>query len=698
MASANPLKIYLCDLTHNTKLLVSDTIPINVGFIATYLKKRFGNDVEISLYKLPEKIIEALKTSPPDVIAMSNYSWNSQLSEHIAGLAKRFNSNVVTAQGGPNFPHETDLQKAFMRTRPHTDFYIELEAEVSFSELIARVLAARDGGTPLYSTPLPGCVYLVPDSQRSPDPVFVKGELLNRLKNLDDIPSPYLTGILDPFFDGMFTPFIETNRGCPFKCTFCHTGNDYFNKINMFSIERIVEEIELIGHRAAALGIVNLHIADTNFGMYTRDKEIAEALYKAQVKYGWPRQILATTGKNNKERVIGITEIMGDTFPVTMAVQSMDSHVLANINRNNIKLDHYAAITKHLNQHGRVTRGEVILGLPGETKESFMRGIREIMSAGVSSMVVYSLMLLHGTKFQNPEYRKQYEIEGKFRIVPLNFGEYEGTRVFDYEEVGIANKDMPFEDYLWLRGLALMVETLYNDRTFRMLFRYARELGIQSDDLIFDLYDRHDQAPDKIKEVVKGFMDETASELWDSEEELVRHYRRDENYERLFQGEVGGNLIYKYKSLNVGFCSHLWAEHIGEFLKEVGVKKYEYPAQRDRVIREIDLLIEFEKKRLTNCLDSDADTSPMMMESPYDILAWLESDEQTPLSEFASPNPITFAFEYNELQLRERRDLFKRYGTSISALSKIMTRVGNVQSLFRTVRVLTAAEKSLSSV
>ena len=70
---------------------------------------------------------------------------------------------------------------------------------------------------------------------------LIKGlKTQERIKFLDDIPSPYLNGMLDHFFDGRLSPFIEANRGCPFKCSFCHTGNDYFQKIHMFSNDRIL--------------------------------------------------------------------------------------------------------------------------------------------------------------------------------------------------------------------------------------------------------------------------------------------------------------------------------------------------------------------------------------------------------------------------------------------------------------------------
>ena len=54
-----------------------------------------------------------------------------------------------------------------------------------------------------------------------------------RIKDLDEIPSPYLNGMMDKFFDGKLTPFLETNRGCPFTCSFCHTGSDYFHKLKL---------------------------------------------------------------------------------------------------------------------------------------------------------------------------------------------------------------------------------------------------------------------------------------------------------------------------------------------------------------------------------------------------------------------------------------------------------------------------------
>lgn len=683
----NPLRIYLCDLTHDTVVLVSDTIPINIGFIAAYAKVVHGDDIDVSLFKYPMTVMQAIEAAPPDVVAFSNYSWNSKLSERIARFAKERRPRVITIQGGTNFPHKAPQQLEFLRARPRTDIYVELEADVSFAELIRRILEARDGGPELFEGPIPGCVYIAPSTRASREPVLVKGEPFPRLRDLDRIPSPYLNGLLDQFFDGRLTPFIETNRGCPFQCTFCHTGAEYFQKTNMFSLDRVKAEIAYIAPRAAALGIVNLHIADTNFGMYPRDRTICEALIASQKEHGWPRQIMSTTGKNNKERVIEITQMMGNAFSVNMSVQSMDADVLANVQRSNIKLDDYIRINQTLKARGRSTKGEVIIGLPGETRQSFVRGLERMVESGVSSVCSYTLMLLHGTQFKDPDYRGRFGIQGKFRIVPLDFGEYAGEHVFDTEEVGIATKDMSFEDYLWIRGLSLIVEILHNNRPFDELIRYACGLGRARFSVVERCYQSVGLAPAAVQNVVRDFMAETRSELWDSESELEAFYRRDENYSRLLQGAVGGNLIYKYKAVSLAFGADAWIDYLGMIVKTIAGERGPTEEARRQAEGEIDVLVAYVKSKLAGVLDASADVAPRRMDSPFDVLAWYASPEGTPLSAFALSRPVTFIFEYTADQLVARADYFRRYGTNASALSKIVTRVSNMESLFRKVRV-----------
>jgi len=669
----NPLKIYLCDLTHETVILVSDTIPLNIGYIGAYAKKIHGDKIDITLFKYAEKAIEAIKKDPPDVLALSNYSWNSLLSERVAELAKLVDPKVITVQGGPNFPHASDLQHKFLQKRPNTNFHVMFEGEATFSNIIDRVLKDRNNEQELFDEPINGSVFIHPNKEKG----LIKGtKPQERIKFLDEIPSPYLNGMLDDFFDGRLSPFMETNRGCPFKCSFCHTGNDYFQKIHMFPMDRIRQEFEYIAMRASGQQNTILHLADVNFGMFPRDREVSQIIVEMKDKYNWPLSICGTTGKNNKERVIDITSILGDAFVVAMSAQSMDEQVLENINRSNIKLDHYKEINQHLKKVGRATSGELIIGLPGETKESFMKGALAVVDSGVQRIVIYSLMMLYGTEFKDPGYRSRFNMKGKYRIIPLNCGEYDGEKIFDYEEVCIENKDMSFEDYLFIRKFSLIVEIIFNNQIFDVFFRYAASEGLKNSEFINLALENIESAPKKLLKLFDEFNREAEEELWESEEEMVKYYKENENYQKLVKGEAGGNLMYKYKSLNMVEAMPEWMEYLTFILKKGIINKSSKLTKGDLRVKdhEINVLAEYHKNKTWKFLEDTKDET-LIMKSDYNFVSWLDSPETSPLSNFKANSQIEYFFDLTDRQKQEKKDMFRRYGTDFNALSKIVVRI-----------------------
>ena len=669
----DPLKIYLCDLTHETVILVSDTIPLNIGYIGAYAKKIHGDKIDITLFKYAEKAIEAIKKDPPDVLALSNYSWNSLLSERVAELAKLVDPKVITVQGGPNFPHASDLQHKFLQKRPNTNFHVMFEGEATFSNIIDRVLKDRNNEQELFDEPINGSVFIHPNKEKG----LIKGtKPQERIKFLDEIPSPYLNGMLDDFFDGRLSPFMETNRGCPFKCSFCHTGNDYFQKIHMFPMDRIRQEFEYIAMRASGQQNTILHLADVNFGMFPRDREVSQIIVEMRDKYNWPSSICGTTGKNNKERVIDITSILGDAFIVTMSTQSMNEQVLENINRSNIKLDHYKEINKHLKKVGRATSGELIIGLPGETKESFMKGALAVVDSGVQRIVVYSLMMLYGTEFKDPGYRSRFNMKGKYRIIPLNCGEYDGEKIFDYEEVCIENKDMSFKDYLFIRKFSLILEIIFNNQIFDVFFRYAASEGLKNSEFINLALENIESAPKKLLKLFNEFNREAEEELWESEEEMVKYYKENENYKKLIKGEAGGNLMYKYKSLNMVNAMPEWMEYLTFILKKGIINKNLKLTKGDLRVKEheINVLAEYHKNKTWKFLEDTKDET-LIMKSDYNFVSWLDSPETSPLSNFKANSQIEYFFDLTDRQKQEKKDMFRRYGTDFNALSKIVVRI-----------------------
>ena len=669
----SPLKVYLCDLTHETVILVSDTIPLNVGYIGAYAKKVHGDKIEVSLFKYAEKIIKAIKNDPPDVLALSNYSWNSLLSERVAEIAKSVNPKVITVQGGPNFPHASDLQHEFLKKRPYTDFHVMFEGEASFSNILDRILKDRNNEQELFDEPINGSVFIHPNKEKG----LIKGtKSQDRIKFLDDIPSPYLNGMLDEFFDGRLSPFIETNRGCPFKCSFCHTGNDYFQTVHMFSMERIRAEFEYMAVRASEQKNTILHLADVNFGMYPRDREVAQIIVEMREKYNWPTSICGSTGKNNKERIIDITSVFGDSFEVSMATQSMDGQVLENVRRSNIQLDHFREINKHLKKVGRATSGDIIIGLPGESKESFIKGALDLLDSGIQRIVIYSLMMLYGTEFKDPGYRERFKMKGKYRIIPLNCGEYDGEKIFDYEEVCIQTKDMSFDDYVYIRKFSLIAEIMFNNQIFDVFFRYGLAEGLKNSEFIYSALENIESAPKKLLDLFNEFSSEARNECWDSEEEMVKYYKKDENYQKLVKGEAGGNLMYKYKSRNLVEAMPEWMEYLTFILKKCIIKNNPKLTKAELKIKdnEINVLAEYHKNKTWKFLEDTKDET-LKMKTNYNFVSWLDSPETTPLGNFKSNSQIEYFFGLTDRQKEEKKDMFRRYGSDFNALSKIVVRI-----------------------
>ena len=89
MKKTRPLKIYLGDLTYTTVTLATEAFPLNVGFIASYCKKLFGDDIEITLFKYIDDIDKAVNENPPDILGLSNYCWSHNVSYEIFKMCKK---------------------------------------------------------------------------------------------------------------------------------------------------------------------------------------------------------------------------------------------------------------------------------------------------------------------------------------------------------------------------------------------------------------------------------------------------------------------------------------------------------------------------------------------------------------------------------------------------------------------------------
>jgi hypothetical protein len=416
--------------------------------------------------------------------------------------------------------------------------------------------------------------------------------------------------------------------------------------------------------------------------MIPRDAKTVDLIYSLINKYGWPKSVTIWTGKNSKERIIDATRLLGEVLSVSMSVQSMDPKVLENVSRSNIKLDHYKAIAKELSSQGRPQHAEVIVPLPDETFETHITGLFDLIDTDVSNIVSHTIQMLHGTPYADDKnYIKKYGYKTKHRIVPLDFGKYDEKCIFDTEEVGIATNKFSFEEYLESRKFLLIVDLCFNGNTFDILKKYIISKNLKVSDWVKYIYRRFDKLDGLTKSIFSSFIEESKSELWDSEEELINYYSIKGNYMKLISGDAGGNVLYRHKAW-------ILSDNSVKFIDSVYAISTEFFKSKLKGIKNIDIEMSELKKYTQSitldsfCFNNEVDISKVQ-KFTYDILSWLKADRDSKLEHFFNEKSIKISFRYDQSQLDIKHDAVERYGNNLSGIVKLIQRVGGIHRFHR---------------
>ncbi|MEV0481383.1 KedN5 family methylcobalamin-dependent radical SAM C-methyltransferase [Streptomyces sp. NPDC050508] len=301
-------------------------------------------------------------------------------------------------------------------------------------------------------------------SSRAADGTATTNPDRERIADLDIIPSPFLTGAVDLLDEaGRFrydVALIETNRGCPYKCSFCYWGGATGQRVRAFSRERLRAELELF----AQLRVHTVATCDANFGMLPADLDLTEDLVDISRRYGYPRAFESSWAKNKSKVFYEIVRRMKDAglrSSFTLALQSLEPNALRTMNRRNMKVNEWHDLVSWLAAEGLDCYAELIWGAPGETVESFMRGYDEL-ARHVSRIAVYPILLLPGTEYS--DHRERYgmvtlrgdrdDFEYVLAHESMTFGENRAMRRFVFWSKVIAEGGVLRHSWLPLRELA----------------------------------------------------------------------------------------------------------------------------------------------------------------------------------------------------------------------------------------------------
>jgi len=531
------IKIYLIDLAHTYSVENSSlTIPLNIGYVKAHAVNHFGKTIDISLYKHPEKILEQLNEAKPDMVGLANYSWNQNLNRMLGRyIREKFPSTLIVV-GGPNIDPDPAQRLIFLKRHYYVDFLLIDGGEEPFVELIEWYQdSAKD-----YSKLPQNIVW------REGDTVYDTG-LRPLRKIIGNVASPYLKGHLDEFLALNMVPLIETNRGCPFGCTFCAWGSASKNMVQRFDIEQVIAELEYIAERSQAYEWI---ICDANFGMLSRDIEIANELRKIKDKKNNPKRCQIWLSKNTNKRNLEIAEILNEMIVPVMAVQSLDSQVLKNIKRSNISTDTYVEYQQKFHAMGSKTYSDLIVPLPGATLETHTNSLRKLFDYDVDLIVSHNMRLLAGAATNTLETREQYKFKTRYRLIHGDAGEYktfdgEMLPCFEYEESLRETETMSEDDLWYLRKLHFLVDSSWNVELYKPLFVCGKKYNINPLDVLEFVLEKTKTEDSKIAEFFQEFDKHSHEEWFDSEADIENYFADPKNFKRLLNQD--------FEKLNIMF-------------------------------------------------------------------------------------------------------------------------------------------------
>ena len=526
-------------------------LPYSVGCIVAYIR---NDDYIKEHYEIPdiivmrEKIDDVIKRfDNPSYVAFSCYTWNMEYNKVLAAELKRLYPDVRIIFGGHSVPHNASLLDEY----EFIDYLMHNEGEETTASFLKAVYENKD-------------LSVVPNLSYRTESGNVTTEFYHPV-DISTYPSPYTEGVFDNIIkenpDVEFHATLETNRGCPYDCSYCEWC--FTKKIRLFPMEKIQAEIEWIAKNK----IQYCYCADANFGIIDRDIDVAQYVVDTKNKYGYPKVFKPCYAKESNENVFKAGYILNKNQVdkgVTLAYQSLNPQTLKKIGRKNLTLQHFSELYTKYKEADIPTYTELILGLPGETYESFCRGICQLLESGQSnSMTVYECQVYANSAMGNDIYRKEHGIKSsRIPLLGIHYNpEFNG--VGEYFDIITETASMPKVDWIKANMFSVVLQSFHHLGLLRYFALYLRrEKNITYYDFYSDLFNY-------IYEENKGFINKLFSDLWERKADV-------ETADWTYTRDVFGSTGWYFEEgvfLEMAYHSEIFFEEIREFLQKYSIEE-----------------------------------------------------------------------------------------------------------------------------
>lgn len=308
----------------------------------------------------------------PDVLGISVTCWNARAVYEVCRIVGAVRPECAIVLGGPEVG---PMAEEVVATHKEVSAVVRGEGEVTFAALLAEL--ARGGKA-----------WRVDGLTLRKGDEIVSTADRGLVADLDTLPSPYLTGLLQPTDGGAY---LETYRGCPHRCAYCFEGKGY-GRIRSFSDERVAAEIEAV---ATAPGVGSFSFIDPVFNLTDgRLRKLAQWMAPHAARGVRLHTIEVDIERIDDEAAALLRE--AGVASVETGPQTVGAAALAACDRP-FDAVRFRAGVRALRAQGISCECDLIVGLPGDSAYDFLAGLRFCFGLDPGKVQSSTLHVLPGT-------------------------------------------------------------------------------------------------------------------------------------------------------------------------------------------------------------------------------------------------------------------------------------------------------------